>query len=155
MSAALGFAANVYAVVPLYLLNRNLAVHKVPYQSCAVALSRFTEPATARCHDFEALTAHDTIAELARYFFRPAALSFEKECAEAAVAAVVKPERRECGPIAAHVDARAFGQHCAPIRSGTASARAPSTASATRLTVTERALTGAGWRGLSSVPSGT
>src|SRR4029079_7610077 len=56
-------------------------------------------------------TALDLPAELACYLFAAAAIFFEKECAEAAVAAVIETARRESCAIAPDIDSRAFGKH--------------------------------------------
>src|SRR3990172_7010447 len=104
-----GFAANVHAVVLLYLLSRNLAVQEVPPEGGAVALTRVSEPAASRRHDPEMLAAPDMAAVLAGNFFHRAVVAFQEQGGETAVAAAVKTAWREYRAVAAHIHGRALG----------------------------------------------
>src|SRR6476659_5761958 len=80
---------DVDAVVGLDFGGGYLAVHEIADQGVQVALARLAKAAAARRHDGEVLATLDTAAEFARNFFARAAVFFEIERAETAVAAVV------------------------------------------------------------------
>src|SRR5258706_1749997 len=100
---------DVDAVVGFDLGRGNFAVHEIADQRSQVALCRLAKAAAAPGHDRQMLALLDPAAGFARDFFPRATVFFQKKRAEAAVAAFVKPARREGCAVAAHVDRRGFG----------------------------------------------
>src|SRR6478609_9207975 len=106
-----GSRQHIDPIVALDFRGRNFAVQVIVQQRVPLPFGRFAEAAAARRHVAQMLTALDLTAELACYLFAAAAIFFEKECAEAAVAAVIESARREGCAIAADIDSRSFGKH--------------------------------------------